>query len=91
VAAIEDALEQHDRLGSLQLSLSCPYCDQVLLYELDLAALLIEEFRQAQIRLVEQIHAIAGGYGWTESEILSIPRERRDRYLSLLEREADRR
>jgi len=88
VVAVEESLDRHDRLGAFHVSLTCPYCDVLLPYELDLAALLIERFRHAQTRLVEQIHAIASGYGWTESEILTIPRERRARYLSLLEREA---
>lgn len=91
VDAVEDALDRDDRLSVVALSLSCPNCDAVLPYELDLEAVLIEGFRQAQSQLIEQIHAIAGGYGWTEAEILSIPRERRARYKSLLEHEAHRR
>lgn len=87
VAAVEEALDRQDQLGAFRLSASCPYCEELLPYELDLAELLLAWFRQVQARLLEEVHAIARGYHWTESEILSIPRERRARYLSMLERE----
>jgi hypothetical protein len=88
VAAVDDALDLHDVLGAFRLSVFCPYCDELFPHELDLAALLLGLIRHAQARLVEEIHAIARAYHWTEGEILSIPPRRRARYISLLNGEA---
>lgn len=88
VAAVEDALDRHDQLGAFRLTVSCPYCEELHPYELDLSELLLGRVRQRQAQLVEEIHTMARAYHWTEGEILSIPRERRARYLALLEREA---
>jgi hypothetical protein len=37
--------------------------------------------------MTQAVHTIASRYGWSETDILSLPRWRRDLYLSLIEQE----
>ena len=43
--------------------------------------------REAQDRLIEEVHALARAYGWTEVEAMAMAPWRRARYLALIERE----
>jgi hypothetical protein len=88
VAQVDTLLAETDPLACFELSIACPFCREVRAYELDLARLALERFRALQTRLVDEIHALASGYNWSEAEILAVPPARRALYLARLERGA---
>jgi len=91
VEAIQAALQEHDPLASFRLSVGCPACGQLREHDVDLAALLLGRLAEVQARLVEEVHALACCYGWTEREVLAVPARRRGRYLALAESVGPRR
>jgi hypothetical protein len=84
VAAMDEALADLDPLVCFELSVACPYCGEVRSYELDLQDLLLKWFRERQAQLVDDVHALASSYHWSEEEILAVPPARRARYLELV-------
>jgi hypothetical protein len=52
---------------------------------LDPADYFYRELAASSRRLLLQIHALAGAYGWTEAEILALSPPRRATYVKLIE------
>jgi hypothetical protein len=50
----------------------------------DTATYLLQELDARAARLLEEVHALAFHYHWSEREILAMAPTRRERYLSLL-------
>jgi hypothetical protein len=50
----------------------------------DTATFFLAEVAATADRLLDEVHAIAWHYHWSESEILDLPRARRRRYLDLI-------
>lgn len=65
----------------------CPSCRAWMEIELDPAVLLAAELGVAGDRLFAEVHTLAYFYHWSEHEILSLPRQRRWRYLELVHRQ----
>ena len=82
--AISAAMLEADPQAEILLRLTCPSC----MYEWDLPFDIAEFFWTeiaAQARqLLREIDTLARAYGWTESEILSLPAQRRRTYLEML-------
>lgn len=78
------SMARHDAQPDLGIAAPCPACGLLIEFEIDPFALLERELKQGTSRLTAEIHCLAFHYGWTEAEILSLPRERRWRYLQLL-------
>ena len=66
------------------LQVSCPSCAAVMEVRLDPLVLLARELRAGGDRLLLETHCLAFHYGWSEEEILALPRQRRWGYLALL-------
>ena len=49
---------------------------------LDVGEFLWAEVRQAAMRLLEDVHALAWAYGWREADLLAMPAQRRAFYLA---------
>jgi hypothetical protein len=86
VQALDDAFDAADPLGHLAVELLCPQCGEGSLPVLDVAALLWSELGAMVDQMLEQVHTLATSYGWSETEILSLPAERRNRYLEKIRR-----
>ena len=54
--------------------------------ELDLEATCLALLAAEQPRLIDDIHALARAYHWTEAEVLAVPPRRRRQYLDRIER-----
>lgn len=67
----------------------CPACGAWIEMDPDPADLLAQALRRAAGRLPAEVHALAYHYGWSEAEVLGLPRARRHRYLDLLVRELE--
>ena len=77
-------LARHHRGPTLAGSAQCPACRAWQEWQIDPAALLSAELRVGASRIVDEIHALAWHYHWSEDAILDMPRQRRWRYLELL-------
>lgn len=87
--ALALALADDMRTPELAFIAPCPTCRAHIELVLDPFALLARELRIGGDRLFAEVHSIAFHYHWPESEILSLPRTRRWRYLELLARELE--
>jgi hypothetical protein len=86
-ALLEEAaawMEAADPAAELMISMACPACDAVFGEPLDLAAFCWAEVEARAPRLLAEVDALASRYGWSEADILSMSRVRRDAYLALV-------
>lgn len=84
LAAAAQAMSEADPLGDLSLRLSCPDCAHAWDAAFEAGDFLWAELHAWAARLMQEIHALAAAYGWTEPEILSLPPNRRRFYLECL-------
>jgi hypothetical protein len=80
---IEAALDDLAPDVGTRVATQCPECGGQQIVEVD-------PFGARQWRaenLSQEIHVIASTYHWSEAEILDLPRERRHRYLGLIDRD----
>jgi hypothetical protein len=78
------ALAEGEAAPDLSFVSRCPACAGWIELEIDPFDLLAREVRLGAGRLLAEVHCIAFHYGWTEDAILTLPRNRRWRYLELL-------
>jgi hypothetical protein len=62
----------------------CPECGATVAIAFDPQRYVLAELRQRAAFVFEEVHLIAGGYRWSEQEILRMPRARRARYAELI-------
>jgi hypothetical protein len=84
VAAVAAAMEAAHPLATATFALTCPACEHAWEAPVSLAAFAAAEVAAAGQRTLEEIHALAGAYGWTEDDVLAIPAARRRRYVELV-------
>lgn len=84
LAQIDAALEALSPEAVTETSLDCPSCGRTCLVDLGINAMPLPR----PDTLYQEIHRIASAYHWSEGEILSLPRGRRQRYLALIARDA---
>jgi hypothetical protein len=84
VAALAEALAAADPRAEALLDLTCPGCGHGWQVTLDVAELFWRELSALAERLLREVHALAGAYGWPESEILALSPARRRAYLELV-------
>jgi hypothetical protein len=83
---IDAALEQADPLTTLEIESTCPQCGTAVTIPLDLEARCLALLAAEKPRLLDEIHALATAYHWTEAEIMAIPPARRRQYLARVDR-----
>ena len=84
LAPVAAAIERLDPNAECKLAVSCPECGAPLHLYLDGFALLRAAV-MAHGGIFRQIDLLARTYGWSEDEILALPRARRLRYCVLVE------
>jgi hypothetical protein len=84
IAALGAAIADRDRQADTRLALTCPACGHGWETRFDIAAFLWQEIDARARRLLVDVHTLATAYGWTETEILGLPPERRRAYLELV-------
>lgn len=88
-AARRDRIEQ--RMRELapdvtpELDAVCPECRTPFTAEVDMAYLVLRELKSSTRRLEEEVHLLAWHYHWPESEILAMTRQKRGRYVRLIQ------
>ena len=79
-----EKLAEADPLAETLLALVCPECAHRWDESMDAAAFLWSEIEDRAQRALAEVHALAAAYGWSEHEILSLSRARRDSYLEMV-------
>jgi hypothetical protein len=83
VAALEQAVAGLD----LQIGTTCTECGGNIVAPFDVPKFVLTELEAETRRLLDGVHRIASTYHWSEAEILALPRERRQAYLTRIERD----
>jgi hypothetical protein len=65
----------------------CPACGRTRLLQFDPVTYTLAELRDASAGLYEEVHLLASALGWTERDILALPRRRRATYAELIHRQ----
>jgi hypothetical protein len=84
VAALIEQFERLNAAAEIQVWLQCADCGARSQLDLDIAHYLVREVADAARRLLQEIHELAGAYGWSERSIVRMTRERRAIYLEML-------
>jgi hypothetical protein len=82
--AIAGHLEAADPDADCRVEVRCPSCQRTCDYSIDIGAFLWSEIESEALRLLRDVHTLAMGYGWRESDILAMTPVRRQAYLELL-------
>jgi hypothetical protein len=83
VVAADALLGEVDPLVDFELESICPHCRTPLAQPVDLERIALARLRHARRTLLEQVHAIAAAYHWTEPTIAALPPWRRAEYAAL--------
>lgn len=79
-------MEEIDPQADIQLSLSCPTCSRRWSQTFDIVSFFWSEVDFLAHRIIEEVHALAKAYGWSEGEILAMSPRRRGIYLEMANR-----
>ncbi len=82
--AVASAIEAADPGAVIAFELSCPSCAHAWTAFFDIVSFLWHELEQWSRRVLDDVHRLARGYGWSESEILGLSEARRQAYLERL-------
>jgi hypothetical protein len=74
----------------LAVPLACLECERPFRFVFDPVLSLLAELEASRKDLIKQVHRLALGYHWSQSEILGLPRTLRHEYLNLLQAEPGR-
>jgi hypothetical protein len=81
--AAERAMAKADPLAEIEVVGACAECGARAAAECDLVGVWLHRLRRQAGELLEQIHALAVHYHWSERAILALPDARRNLYLDL--------
>jgi hypothetical protein len=70
--------------ADVQLALTCPSCAHEWRSPFDIASFVWRELDEWAVRTLQDIHAIASAYGWTEEQILQLSARRRQTYVEMI-------
>jgi hypothetical protein len=73
-----------DPQAETSLALTCPTCGHGWQQLFDPAGYLLALLDTYAERLLDDVHQLAGAYGWSEADVLALPARRRRRYLELI-------
>ena len=84
VQALNERMEELDPHAVIHMNISCPGCEHNWDVLFDIANFLWTEVNDWAERMLQMIHRLAKGYGWSEHEILKLSPVRRQLYLGML-------
>jgi hypothetical protein len=85
VAAMGEAMAEHDPQSDVRLDVSCPLCGAGWACAFGIDDFLWREVAAEARRLLAEVHALAQAYGWSEADILALAAPRREAYLEMLD------
>lgn len=84
IEALGLKLEQIDPLSDIVLDLSCLECGDKLHISFNAEDFILQELGISHGDIESEVHWLALHYHWSENEILSLPMQRRRKYISLI-------
>lgn len=82
---LERRIEELVPLAEIDLNVKCVECGRQSVAQLDVTWLFLQELLLSRSVLEREVHCIAWHYHWPEREILSLTRQKRRRYLELIQ------
>lgn len=83
-AAVVEEMARADPQADVRIALTCPACQHGWSMTFDILAYLWSEIEDWTRRLLQEVHALASVYGWSERDILALSARRRRLYLELM-------
>ena len=84
VTALGEALVARDPGLDVRIRVTCAACDHEWRCCFDAASYFWTEIESLAARVLDEVHTLAGGYGWTEDEVLRLSSRRRQHYVDRL-------
>lgn len=84
---IERAMDALAPSSTTDLQGDCPECGHTFEFRFDPQEFSLRELREQAAFIYEDVHLIARHYGWSEAEIISLPRNRRVQYAEMIRQE----
>lgn len=84
--ALSAELQARDPLAEARVRTECPACGHAWAVTFDVAALTAAAVAARATRIMDDVHALARAYGWTERDALALGPWRRRRYLERIGR-----
>lgn len=81
VDALQRAMMARDPQAEVLVEVTCPSCRHAWQTLFEIAAMTLAAVRAQAQRLLDEVHALARAYGWTEDAVLSLSARRRRHYL----------
>jgi hypothetical protein len=82
--AVAHAMSEADPQADVRMAMDCPACGHQWRALFDVAAFLWREIDAWAKRSLNEVHAVASAYGWSQRDILSMSASRRRRYVSMI-------
>ncbi len=83
-SAVELRILANDPLSEIELDMECPSCANKWQMLLDIVSFFWAELDAHAKHLLRQVDILARNYGWSESDILSMSRQRRQHYIDMV-------
>ena len=84
IQKLNQRIEALDPLAEIRINLLCPECSHKWDVLFDITSFLWTEINDWAKRMLQTVHKLAAGYGWSEREILNLSPVRRQLYLGML-------
>jgi hypothetical protein len=81
---VEARMGELDPQGDLNLDFNCEQCGHGWQTEFDITGFFWDEIEVCAKRLLEEVHVLAGAYGWSEHEVLALSDVRRSAYIDMV-------
>jgi hypothetical protein len=83
--ALAHAMAEADPLAEVLVNVACPACETEFVADLDVGGFVWAEVQANARRVLREVDVLARVYGWSETEVLSLPQPRRAAYLALVQ------
>lgn len=80
---VERRMGELDAPAEVEVTLTCPACDEQWVGAFDIGAFVWEELTALAVRLLREVNVLARAYGWPEAAILRLSPARRQAYLQM--------
>lgn len=82
--AVGEAIVEADPMTEVRVPMACASCGLEWQPVLDIVVFAWRELSLASEQLLDEVHQLAVGYGWTEAQVLELSSRRRRRYVERL-------
>jgi hypothetical protein len=82
--SVVERMAELDPLATVELELLCPACGAAAPAAFDIASFVWAELDAAARSALEDVHALASAYGWSEEDVLALSPARRRVYLEFV-------